>query len=152
MANIKGSSLTRLTTVPDNTDMVIIVPDGVGGFDDWKCSKEDFLKEVVDDITELQEATQSGFELTTYYTGKEATFTHTIAANTKIYSIDIIWVAGSLDVKIGTSVAGEEIMLETEILNHLVVPINMIYTSATTYYITLGSTGTATFVINYKLF
>ena len=89
-------------------------------------------------ITAL-ESSLGGFA-TVKYTNKNASFTHAILANQKLEAIDLRLISSSPVVRIGTTVGGDEIMSDRELVsgqddNNI---IGTSFQDATTLYITIS--------------
>jgi len=88
---------------------------------------------------EALEGSLGGFA-TTKYTNRSASFTHALLANQKLEAIDLRLIISSPVVRIGTTVGGDEIMSDRELVagqdnNNI---IGSSFPSATTLYITIS--------------
>lgn len=103
----KLSSRTLITD-PSDGELHIIKPDGVGGYDSYRITFDDL-------ISLLQTQLDSAVSLIGNKRAdinKSANFDFYLFPNTKLISFDIQQVSGTVSVKIGTTVGGDEILPE----------------------------------------
>jgi hypothetical protein len=116
MANDTSTSQLIETFITSGGWIEISIPDGFGGFVSKKISHTSFLATVNTSIntinTYINQAPQ-----TDKFKSKSADFTESIAADTKIESIDFVWVSGTVSVKVGTSASGGEIISGRTVTN-----------------------------------
>ena len=137
--------LKDLTTSPID-GVLYILKSGV----DYQITYANLVAPLNSIISILQAYQNQGLQ-TTKETSKSAPFTIALDANTRLYSIDFQKVSGSPLVKIGTTLSGEQISPELEVLTNepLDVNIGKTYTPATTIYVGISG-GTVNININYR--
>lgn len=124
------------TQLTENGFVHIILPDGGGGYDSYKVSPE-----VLRDLFKQRYAAQS------------ASFTFAYDAETALESIDIFWVSGTVNVKVGKTLGSNDIISGRDMSASKQESRNLINgylkTSGTLYF-TLTGTGVVDVIINYK--
>lgn len=130
-------SIQQETTTTNGAWFYTIIPGTLGVFWSRKISWVNLFKPVTDRLTALEN--NQGNYATAKYTNRNAAFTHTVAANSKIESIDFRAISGSPIIKVGATVGGEEIISESAVtigadLNALIM---VSYQSEMTVYFTI---------------
>ena len=124
------------TQLIENGFLHIILPDGFGGYNSYKVSPE-VLRDLYKDR----------------YAAQTANFTVVLDADTALEGIDFFYVSGSINVKVGTSLAAKDIISTRTIdmTNQSErVFLSKYFASSTTLYFTLTGTGSIDVIINYK--
>jgi hypothetical protein len=110
------SEQTEATEATDPTGGVIymILPDGSGNWLSRKISVSNLQADLIDELNTISTATNN---IPTPYLdkNKSAAFTRAVDADSKVTEIDIKIISGSPTVKIGTTLGGEDILLESEL-------------------------------------
>ena len=137
MAGEKVSIQTETTTT-NGAWFYTIIPGTLGIFWSRKISWINLFKPVTDRLTALEN--NQGNYATAKYTNRSAAFTHTLAANSKLESIDCRAISGSPVVKVGTTVGGEEILPESAVTigTDLNAQIMLSYQNETIIYFTIS--------------
>jgi hypothetical protein len=121
----------------------ISLPDG-GGWKSWRISPTNFLSEVNSILAKLTQIKK--------FKNKSSAFSESFNADTKIESIDFIYVSGtSVSVKVGTSVSANDIISGrtlTSVKNSFNSMSDYLKTASTLYFTITG--GAVDIIINYR--
>lgn len=138
------------TTTTTGTHIMINIPDAGSptGFTSYRITYAAFLATNNAAIATLQ-AYDAQAPVTVKEQGKSGNFTNNLSADTKLESIDIIWVSGTPTVKVGTSAGtGNIISGRTPTSGNPSMNIlDKYWVGATTLYFTISS-GTVDIIIN----
>lgn len=122
------------TFIRKNGFIHIILPDGGGGYNSWKIAPS-----YITGLFKERFADQS------------ADFTVNLDADTKMEDIDFIWKASAPVVKVGTTLAGKDIISGRTLssIKNSTNPLSDYFKTAKTLYFTITG-GTVDVIINYK--
>lgn len=128
-----------------------IRPTGGGGsYEDYFIETSDLLNETSTNISEIQSANPQ----VTSLTAQTTSFTSSVLVDySRLYDVELRMNSGTLAIKIGTSAAADDIMIEQSFTSGdvSVQVFNKPFSSTTTLYFTLTGTGSVDFNIIYRL-
>jgi len=143
MANDTSTSQLTETTITSGSYIEISIPDGIGGWLSRKISHPNYLAAI---NTYINQSVQ-----TVKDKNKSSNFTKNLNADTALDGIDFVWVSGSPNVKVGTSIGtGDIISGRTPTSgNPSRNPLAEYFAGATTLYFTITG-GAADIITNYR--
>jgi len=150
MAIDKFLSGKTSTTTTSGGYLYIIIPDGSGGWYSRKIPHTSLVAALQSAITTLQTYTAQALQ-TDKEASKSANFTFSLGSDVALESIDFIWISGTVNVKVGTTASGNEVLpVQTLTSGSLRNLVQKYYSGATTLYFTLTGGGTIDTIINYR--
>lgn len=149
MADEKLSAKTSTTTTTGSY-LYIIIPDGSGGWLPRKITHANLLA-ALQSTVDANSAHIAKAEQKNRQASKNADFTVSLGSNVSLEGIDFIWISGTVNVKVGTSLGASDVLpLQTLTSGSLRNLVQKYYSGATTLYFTLTGGGTIDAIINYK--
>lgn len=146
--NIRNFDIT--TSITDGIIYMVRPTGGSGAYEDYQIPVSDLLNAVNVNITALQTANP----LITQLTSQTTSFTSAVLIDySRLYDIEILMNSGTLAIKVGTSAAADDVMIEQSFTSGevSVQTFNMPFASSTTLYFTLTGTGNVDINIIYRL-